>query len=216
MSLLNTLNNQLSIQLLRTYRGTSGDDVMYGNGTVTGVFFDMPSDDVMYGGDGNDTVHGNTGNDRLFGDGGNDFLDGGLGDDQLTGGAGADELYGDAGADVFRYGPASDSLLASHDVVAGVDFTSDRFHFDGAPVLSTSTRLFQSTSVSSVEALLAFVMRDAETDEVALVQLTGAVQGVYLVVDRNGTAGFQADGDIVIELVGATQLDRFGIEDVSA
>ncbi|MDD2545224.1 MAG: calcium-binding protein [Burkholderiaceae bacterium] len=218
MALPTTLTNELNVLLFRTYNGSSGDDILYGDFGLTffGLAYSAPQNDVMHGGAGNDQIYGNAGNDQLFGDQGNDFLDGGLGNDQLTGGAGADALQGEDGADQYHYTAASDSLLAQHDVVGGFDFTSDRFHFDGAPVLSTSTRSFESTSVRALDLLLGFVMRDAEVDEAALVRLTGAVEGTYLVVDRNGVAGFQANGDIVIELVGAIHLDRFGFEDVSA
>lgn len=55
-----------------------------------------------------------------------------------------------------------------------------------------------------------------KASEAALVQLTGSVEGTYLVVDRNGQTGFQANGDIVIELIGATHLAQFSISDLLA
>lgn len=208
MALLKTLSNELNAQLLHTRNGTGGDDVMYGDGDLTffGLTFKRPSDDVMRGGDGNDQIYGNDGNDRLFGDQGDDFLDGGLGNDTLTGGAGADLLQGEDGADVYSFGAASDSLLAQHDTVYGFNFAEDRFHFDGGAPLSTSTRSFDSFESRPLDLLLSFVMREAQVGEAALVQLTGAVEGTYLVVDRNHEAGFQAGGDLVIELIGATNV----------
>ncbi len=222
MALLKTLGNELNIQLFHTYNGTSGDDVLYGDGDLTffGLTLKRPTDDLMHGGDGNDQIYGNDGNDRLFGDNGNDMLSGSIGNDQLTGGAGADELVGGDGADIYNYGAASDSLLAQHDVVAYFDFAEDRFHFDGGAPLSTTTRSFSSTSEFPVETLLAGLLNlrssIMEAGEAALVQLTGKVEGTYLVVDRNNQAGFQADGDIVIELIGATNLNQFSIADLLA
>jgi Ca2+-binding RTX toxin-like protein len=218
MPLLKTLSNELNTQLFRHYNGTSGDDILYGDGDLTffGVTLKRPTDDVMHGGDGNDQIYGNDGNDRLFGDNGNDVLSGSIGNDQLTGGAGADELVGGDGADIYNYGAASDSLLAQHDTVYGFDFAQDRFHFDGGAPLNTSTRTFQSATASDLTLLLGFVLRDALQGEAALVALTGAVEGTYLFVDSNNQTGFQANGDIVIELVGATNLNQFGIADLLA
>lgn len=208
MALTKSLSNELNAKLFNIYNGTSGDDIMYGDTAVSlfGVTLYHPTDDVMHGGDGNDQIYGNDGNDRLFGGNGDDFLDGGIGNDTLTGGAGADLLQGEDGADVYSFGAASDSLLAQHDTVYGFDFAQDRFHFDGGAPLSTSTRSFHSTHAAPLDLVLGFVMRDAEVGEAALVQLTGAVQGTYLVVDRNNQAGFQADGDLVIELIGTTNM----------
>lgn len=214
MALLKTLSNELNAQLLHTRNGTGGDDVMYGDGDLTffGLTFKRPSDDVMRGGDGNDQIYGNDGNDRLFGDQSDDFLDGGLGNDTLTGGAGADLLQGEDGADVYSFGAASDSLLAQHDTVYGFNFAEDRFHFDGGAPLSTTTRAFQSTTERPLELLLSGILNlpssQMQVGEAALMQFTGAVEGTYLVVDSNGQAGFQAGGDLVIELIGATNVGR--------
>lgn len=175
--LFKTLSTALGQELLRTYRGGAGDDILYGDSNLNATLLGIPSNDTLLGGAGDDQLYGNAGNDRLFGDEGDDFLDGGLGQDWLRGGLGADILQGEDGADVHAYGTAQDSLLGTHDVVAGFDFTQDRFHFDGPPVLSTSTRLFHSVNAVDLDVLLGFVMRGGETDEAALVQLTGAVQG---------------------------------------
>ena len=85
---------------------------------VEPVYFDEPSADWLWGGDGNDelhggagddALHGESGNDLLFGDGGDDLLEGGTGDDTLVGGAGVDLLVGGSGNDVFKFVQVSDS-----------------------------------------------------------------------------------------------------------
>jgi VCBS repeat-containing protein/ELWxxDGT repeat protein len=77
--------------------GTSGDDVINGNG---GYY------DALYGGDGNDTINGGDGVDWIRGGNGDDTLYGGKGNDRYDGGAGADTFLfnvGD-GIDQIRVG----------------------------------------------------------------------------------------------------------------
>ncbi len=80
--------------------GTSGDDVLNGNG----------EDDTISGLGGNDTISGFAGNDWLYGGDGDDFLDGGNGNDHLYGAAGSDELYGGAGNDWLYGGGGWDDI----------------------------------------------------------------------------------------------------------
>ncbi|MDQ3074561.1 MAG: hypothetical protein M3Q88_02960, partial [Pseudomonadota bacterium] len=72
--------NQAGAATGETLNGTTGDNVIAGNG----------DDDVIDGGDGNDVLLGNGGNDTINGGNGNDILTGGTGADTLTGGAGND------------------------------------------------------------------------------------------------------------------------------
>lgn len=52
----------------------------------------LPSNDQIFGGNGNDILSGNLGNDLIYGEGGNDTLNGGAGDDLLFGGDGANSF----------------------------------------------------------------------------------------------------------------------------
>ena len=115
-----------------TYKGTSGDDTLNGNGSAS-----YGDDDEIYGfdgnddidaRDGNDTVYGGAGNDDIFGDSGqdliygedgddildgdddNDEIHGGDGIDDILGGGGADILYGDFGADTIDGEGGNDSI----------------------------------------------------------------------------------------------------------
>jgi len=85
---------------MATITGTTGDDSLTGDTTLTGTF-----NDSISAGTGNDTLVGLTANDTLNGEDGNDVLEGGSGNDRLFGGLGDDYLY--AGTFV---GPDSDSL----------------------------------------------------------------------------------------------------------
>jgi Ca2+-binding RTX toxin-like protein len=51
-----------------------------------------PSDDQIFGGNGNDVLSGNLGNDTIYGESGNDTIIGGPGNDLLFGGDGADSF----------------------------------------------------------------------------------------------------------------------------
>ncbi len=69
-----------------------------------------PSDNIIFGTDGNDTLNGSSGNDVLIGGIGNDILNGGDGNDNLYGGDGNDRLYGGLGNDIL-FGGAGDDWL---------------------------------------------------------------------------------------------------------
>jgi Ca2+-binding RTX toxin-like protein len=110
-------------------RGTAGNDIVTGPNEIIEPFPEefevIPSDDVIYGFDGNDylsggffdpyeyehgsvdtgddQLYGGSGNDTLFGGAGHDTLFGGAGDDIIIGGPGRDVLYGGAGIDRFVY-----------------------------------------------------------------------------------------------------------------
>ncbi|MDX3851977.1 calcium-binding protein [Streptomyces sp. AK02-01A] len=65
--------------------GDDGNDVIHG----------LSDADFIYGGLGHDTLYGDEGNDTIYGDSGNDTLYGGQGTDTLSGGPGIDKVYQD-------------------------------------------------------------------------------------------------------------------------
>lgn len=117
--------------------GTSGDDVIDGNGLLAGieawsggtvaqtangtylgekVYFDI------HGGDGNDAITGGANWDVLHGDNGNDVLHGLGGSDQAYGDAGNDAVYGGDGQDWVDGGDGSDTVngdMGNDNVVGG-------------------------------------------------------------------------------------------------
>ncbi len=78
-----------------------------------------PSEGV--GNAASNTLSGNGAANVLRGLDGNDTLNGGPGDDTLIGGAGVDTLNGGAGADEFVFALASESPLATPDVITAFD-----------------------------------------------------------------------------------------------
>ncbi len=118
--------------------GQSGADRLEGN-AGNDYLEGGDGDDVLAGGNGDDVLYGDIaskpyfyGNDTLDGGAGNDTIRAGWGDDTLIGGDGDDVLYGDYGNDVLIGG-------RGHDVLLGGLGGTDRFVFQGADVVTTST-----------------------------------------------------------------------------
>jgi len=92
---------------LRVFRGTNGDDVLYGTAAVDSMFgldgadklFGKGNDDYVDGENGPDQVHGGAGDDTIAGRGGDDALYGNAGDDLITGDRGRDRILGGSGND---------------------------------------------------------------------------------------------------------------------
>lgn len=100
-----------------TYRGGSGNDVIYGEGINSAT---AGSTDKLYGNAGNDWLYGGAGDDELYGGGGNDVLNAEYGNDLLRGGGGNDDLlsgqgggsfYGEGGSDWFVITGQESALL---------------------------------------------------------------------------------------------------------
>ncbi|WP_052954627.1 calcium-binding protein [Microvirga vignae] len=102
-------SSSLLMVIPRAVIGTSGNDVITGNGMLNGG----AGDDVLYGGSGADYIDGGDGNDTLNGADGDDLLQGGLGDDSLVGGFGSDLLYGGGGNNLLEGGGGADTLDGS-------------------------------------------------------------------------------------------------------
>jgi Ca2+-binding RTX toxin-like protein len=196
--------------------GGQGDKILAGGGDdwIDGG----DGDDLILAGSGNDHVEGGAGDDELKGGVGDDLLIGGLGaddlkgeggEDWLVGGAGADVLHGGDDADTFVFQRASDSLFGAEDAIAGFDGKSDRialnFQVKGLAAARSVTFLSQLESVLTASAL-------SDRHAVLITQQSGALPATtWLVIDANGRAGYQADGDLLIQLNHAAHLEDLDV-----
>ncbi|HEV2561861.1 MAG TPA: calcium-binding protein [Rhizomicrobium sp.] len=163
------------------------------------------------------TITGGAGNDVLTGGAGNDVITGGAGNNMLKGGGGADTITAGSGADVFVYSAVSDSTGVNHDIVKGFDASADKFDLTfavtgiGAAISSgtLSTSTFDANLASAVDAA-----HLAANHAVLFTPNAGGFSGhTFLVVDANGTAGYQAGQDLVFDITGATNLASLSTTD---
>ncbi|MEW8110519.1 MAG: calcium-binding protein [Candidatus Thiodiazotropha endolucinida] len=124
--------------------GTSGNDIIAGNGNDN-VLIGFAGNDDIDAGAGADRAHGGAGADTINGDGGNDLLHGGAGGDTLYGDAGNDILYGGDGLDTLYGGGGDDTFVFMDDsafndvdVVKDFDITTDEDVLDIADILSNN------------------------------------------------------------------------------
>ena len=172
----------------RLIRGSKARNIL------TGTAFE----DRMFGLAGNDRLEGKAGHDLLVGSEGADYMVGGSGNDTLVGGAGGDRQVGGAGRDTYRWENLRDSTLSQRDRIQGLQIGTDIL--DGPRALGRSkiAQLGRAKSLAS--------------DDIQQVLTPGrfkARQGAtFRVGDRtflalnNGTHGFQAHQDAVIEITG--------------
>lgn len=194
--------------------GGTGDDVVIGTDRAA-FFFDAAlndgndtftgkaSLDRIDGGKGNDVLSGNAGNDALVGGVGNDTLSGGIGNDVLTGGAGIDHLDTGTGVDKLIYTAVADSTDAKYDTVSNFDFASGS-KFDLPVAVSTIASVVNNGALSKAtfDTDLAQDIGAAKLAAGAALLFHpdgGTLAGTtFLIVDANGTAGYQAGADFVI------------------
>ncbi|MBD2413823.1 hypothetical protein FACHB389_24300 [Nostoc calcicola FACHB-389] len=167
---------------------------------------------------GTDNINGtgNVGNNIITGNSGNNQLSGGDGNDTLNGGAGVDILTGGAGANtyVFQFGQ---SLVSGVDRINGFAIGTDKIDLlsstnTALTAPSDFTRAADSTAATLSE-LVNQVFADADggtvgnqalaVNSAALVQVTGAISGTYLVVNDD-IAGLQTNQDLLVNLTGYT------------
>lgn len=182
------------------------EEIKFADGTVwTGaslgsrVMSATNAADVLNGTASNDTIRGLAGDDRLYGN---------AGDDVLTGDAGADTLDGGLGSDTYRYEAASESTGAQHDVLVGFDFSQDFIDLPTGVSGPISVIGTGSLSTSGFDIDLAAALGTSELAANGAALYTpdaGDFAGkLFLVVDANGQAGYQAGSDYVLELQGSS------------
>ena len=128
---------------------------------------------------------------------------------KFFGGLGGDTFTGGAMSDTFFYNSAALSSGTSYDTINGFDFGSDRFNLPGHhPVSGIGPALSGAldSGVNFNSELAADIGGHLHANHAELLTVTsGSLAGeTFLIVDMNGTAGYQAGEDLVIHLVGAT------------
>jgi Ca2+-binding RTX toxin-like protein len=163
---------------------------------------------AMKGGAGDDRLVGGAHGNTLSGGAGNDNLIGGSGVDTFTGGAGADTITTHGGADVFVYASAADSTGLAHDAIGGFDASLDSIDLRFAVTAVDAAVQSGTLSAATFDTDLASAVGSAQLGihhAVAFTATAGGLQGhSFLVIDANGSAGYQAGQDIVIDVTGGS------------
>ncbi|HEY2069728.1 MAG TPA: VCBS domain-containing protein [Rhizomicrobium sp.] len=154
-------------------------------------------------------LDGGAGNDDLIGGNGNDVIKSGNGTDTLMGNAGADTMTGGTGADTFAYNFATDSSSTVHDTITNMNFTNDLISILGTTVTGIDTTVtsgeLRGVNFDHDLALAIGAGQLAPHHAVLFDPTVGSYAGhTILVVDMNGTAGYQMNGDLVIDVTGYT------------
>jgi Ca2+-binding RTX toxin-like protein len=140
------------------------------------------------------------------GNGSNNTIVGGDKGDILNGAAGADTLTGGAGGDRFVFSSAAHSTGANYDTITDFNASSDRIDTAIAVAAVDSAIDTGALSTATFDHDLAFVLDAAHLLKAHAVVFTadsGTLAGDhFLVVNTNGTAGYQAGADLVIQLEG--------------
>lgn len=143
-------------------------------------------------------------------DGADDFA-GGAGDDLIYGLGGGDRLAGGAGADTFVYSRISNSTGADYDSLTDFDAGEDRIDLPVAVTGFAAALAGGTLSAESFDSDLAAALAADALGAGQAVLFTpdaGDLAGtVFLIVDANGEAGYQAGEDLVIALPGAEAAD---------
>jgi Ca2+-binding RTX toxin-like protein len=158
---------------------------------------------------GSFNVTGGAGTDELYGGDQDDTLAGGGGGDTLSGALGGDRMSGGGGADLYLYFSAAQSTGADRDVITDLDLDVDGIYlFINQPTAIDPAVNSGPLSESSFDAELAAAVGAFQLGVQHALIFTpddGDLEGhAFLVIDRNGDAGYQAGADIVIEITGYT------------
>jgi VCBS repeat-containing protein len=156
-------------------------------------------------------ITGGDGNDTLIGGAGNDVLRGGAGTNTITGGGGADTLVAGSGSDTFVYTFASESTSTTHDTITGFDALSDHFKITGWAINAVNAEVTTGhLNAATFDTDLAAAITGAQLgahDAVLFDPNRGDLHNhIYLIVDLNGVAGYQAGQDLVIDVTDAAHL----------
>lgn len=143
----------------------------------------------------------------FYGSEGDDRFEGGGGDDRMHGLGGADSLTGGGGADLFAYTGAAESSGDSHDTLVDFDSGEDRIDLLGTVTGFGDAVEGGTLSTASFDADLGTALGTdglGAGEAVLFAPDAGDLAGtLFLIVDANGEAGYQAGEDYVFALPNA-------------
>lgn len=152
------------------------------------------------------TMLGGAGDDYLFGAKHADTLSGSGGDDYILGGDAADTITGGGGADVFDYDGAKDSTRNHYDTITDFKSGTDKIALSYTIVAVNTPVVTGSASEATLNDDVEAAVGPAQLGGLRALLFkpdAGDFAGeTFMVIDRNGTAGYQAGGDFLI-LMGA-------------
>jgi Ca2+-binding RTX toxin-like protein len=198
-----TNGNLTSIEALQLLGAANGYNLTVSDGIATAMTVDASAVSSLTFSGAGDTTTAFT----VTGSAGNDTIAGGNKADTIAGGAGADTLTGGGGADIFSYTSVSQS-----NTVNGYDTITDLASADSIHIAVGVPTFFAGETVSayqgSLDADLASALSGMGAGKYAVVTLTGGADPLdghtFLVVDGNGTAGYTAGADYVIDITNFT------------
>jgi Ca2+-binding RTX toxin-like protein len=141
---------------------------------------------------------------KIFGGTLGDTLVGGAGDDWFWGGTGGDSMTGGNGADTFMYQGIAESNAGSYDKLIGFDDSADKIDLPtGLSVTSFAAPASGALNAASLGSDLATAFAGLTANQAGEYTATsGDLNGhIFLVIDANGVAGYQAASDFLIEMV---------------
>jgi Ca2+-binding RTX toxin-like protein len=159
--------------------------------------------------DGHVDVRGGAGMDSLFGGRKSDALSGGGNDDYLAGSGGADTLRGGGGADQYDLARAGEPG-SKRDTFIGFDAQADTIAVgvgvDGINPDIDHGIMNEASFDADLEAAIGPAALGKHNAVLFVPHLGDLFGRVFLVIDQNGKAGYQAGKDHVVELAGAQHL----------
>lgn len=156
----------------------------------------------------NDRIIGSDKGDHFLGFDGNDKIMGNAGADTLEGGGGADKLTGGQGADTFGFRSISSSTgRTGHDTITDLHAGTDTIALIFPIEHVDSTIHNADLSKHNFDDDLADVTSGLDSHHAVLVEADNSspyAGHVFLVLNADGTAGYQAGDDMVIDVTGIT------------
>ncbi|MBV9884476.1 MAG: VCBS repeat-containing protein [Sphingomonadaceae bacterium] len=179
-----------------TFNLTTNDTLVAAGQTIT-IFGLQVTTNIAF-----DGSHEHDGAFKIYGGSGSDLFTGSTGNDWIFGGGGGDLLTGGAGSDTFYYDDPSQSTSVGYDKIFGLDDNVDKIDLPFA-VTGFAAPTSGNLSTASFDTDLSTAMAGLTSHQAGMFTATsGDLNGhTFLVVDGNGTAGYQAGSDYVIEIV---------------
>ncbi|MGH6870988.1 MAG: bluetail domain-containing putative surface protein [Rhizomicrobium sp.] len=157
------------------------------------------------------------GNLSLRGGNGDDLLVGGQGHTVFQGALGADTMVAGAKSNHFVYDNVTDSNGTSYDTIRGFDANRDDITVmnavTGVDTAVTTGTLSDATFVTDLKHDIGAAQLGADHAVLFTASAGDEAGNTFLIIDQNGVAGYQFDGDIVIQLTGSAHLANLSAAD---